>query len=172
MCRLVGSARIATIVHMSQTAFSTILQRPSRFGYLMGMYGANYWQLTRMFGPRALPIGSFRSRGKSGVPVILEVLERAPFTSELRISYELVDELTGQPDPSAHVRLYSDARMAEVTACYFGTRLEDVLGRSAPAATVFRHRLQMNAFFGKWLDYLEQCGHNRFGLEPGLAAVA
>ena len=149
---------------MDPTASSLVLQRPSRFGYLMGLYGANYWQLTRMFGPRALAIGRYRSQGNIGLPVIIDVLERAPFTSELRISYALVDELTGQPDPSAHVRLYSDARVAEVTACYFGTRLEDVLGRSAPAATVFRHRLQMNAFFAKWLEYLEQCGHSRFGL--------
>lgn len=131
----------------------------------MGLYGANYWQLTRLFGPRALAIGRYRSQGKLGLPVIVEILERAPFTTELRISYEMLDELTGQPDPSAHVRLFSDARAAEVTACYFGSRLEDVLGRSAPPATVFRHRLKMNAFFAKWLDYLEQSGHSRFGLE-------
>lgn len=151
---------------MNPIASASVVQRPSRFGYLMGLYGTNYWQLTRLFGPRALAIGRYRSQGTVGLPLVVDVLERAPFTTELRLSYELVDELTGQPDPSAHVRLYSDARLAEVTACYFGSRLDDVLGRSAPASTVFRHRLQMNAFFGKWLDYLEQCGHSRFGLEP------
>ncbi len=132
----------------------------------MGMYGANYWQLTKLFGPRVLAVGRYRSRGRVGLPLLIEVLEHAPFTSDLRLSYELVDELTGRPDPSAHVRLYGDARMAEVTACYFGTRLEDAIGRSAPSAAVFRHRLQMNAFFGKWLDYLEQGGHDRFSLVP------
>lgn len=157
---------------MNPSATRSVVPHPSRFGYLMGLYGANYWQLTRLFGPRALAVGRYRSAGSSGLPVVLDVLDRAPFTTELRLSYELVDELTGQPDPSAHVRLYSDARLAEVTACYFGSRLEDVLGRSAPAATVFRHRLQMNAFFAKWLDYLEQCGHSRFGLEPQAAAAA
>ena len=157
--------RIANIDCMTPSALHPVLQRPSRFGYLMGLYGANYWQLTRMFGPRALALGRYRSAGTAGLPVVVDIVERAPFTTELRISYELVDELTGQPDPSAHVRLFSDARLAEVTACYFGARLEDVLGRSAPAATVFRHRLQMNAFFAKWLDYLEQSGHSRFGLQ-------
>lgn len=157
---------------MNPSAARIVVPRPSRFGYLMGLYGANYWQITRLFGPRALAVGRYRSIGSSGLPVVLDVLERAPFTTELRLSYDLVDELTGQPDPSAHVRLYSDARLAEVTACYFGSRLEDVLGRSAPAATVFRHRLQMNAFFAKWLDYLEQCGHSRFGLAPQAVAAA
>jgi uncharacterized protein len=150
---------------MDSTVARNVLQRPSRFGYLMGLYGANYWQLTRLIGPRQLAVGRYCSRGQSGVPLHVEVLERHPFTTDLRLSYDLVDELTGQPDPSAHVRLFSDARVAEATACYFGSRLEDVLGRSAPAATVFRHRLQMNAFLAKWLDYLEQCGHSRFSLE-------
>ena len=150
---------------MDSIANNQIINRPSRFSYLMGLYGANYWQLTRMFGPRSLVTGCYRSRGHSGLPLQIEILERHPFTTELRISYEMLDDLTGQPDPSAHLRLFSDARVAEVTACYFGSRLEDVLGRSAPAATVFRHRLQMNSFLSKWLDYLDQCGHSRFGLE-------
>jgi uncharacterized protein YqiB (DUF1249 family) len=150
---------------MMRTASATAVQHPSRFGYLMGLYGSNYWQLTRLFGPRALALGRYCSRGTVGLPLVIDVLERAPFTMELRLSYELLDDLTGQPDPSAHVRLYGDARLAEVTACYFGSRLDDVLGRSAPASTIFRHRLRMNAFFGKWLEYLEQCGHSRFGLE-------
>jgi len=151
---------------MNSLARIDSIVRPSRFSYLMGLYGTNYWQLTRLFGPRALAVGSYRSRGNHGLPVRIDVLERHPFTTELRISYEMLDELTGQPDPSAHLRLYSDARLAEVTACYFGSRLEDVLGRSAPASTVFRHRLHMNAFLAKWLEYLEQSGHSRFGLEP------
>jgi len=165
MCRLVARCGIATIGRMDSILQSRILQRPSRFSYLMGLYGANYWQLTRLFGPRTLEIGSYRSCGNVGLPLRIDILERHPFTTELRLSYEMLDELTGQPDPSAHMRLFSDARVAEVTACYFGSRLEDVLGRSAPAATVFKHRLQMNSFLAKWLDFLEQSGHSRFGLE-------
>jgi uncharacterized protein YqiB (DUF1249 family) len=151
---------------MNSLARNQRIPHPGRFSYLMGLYGSNYWQLTRLFGPRELVTGCYRSPGNQGLPVRVDILERHPFTIELRISYEMLDDLTGQPDPSAHVRLFSDARMAEVTACYFGARLEDVLGRSAPAATVFRHRLQMNGFLAKWLDYLEQCGHSRFGLQP------
>ncbi len=156
--------RIATIERMNSMLRQPDLQRPSRFGYLMGLYGSNYWQLTRLFGPRGLVPGRYRSQGQVGLPLRLDVLEQHAFTTDLRLSYEFVDDLTGQPDPSAHLRLFSDARMAEVTACYFGSRLEDVLGRSAPVATVFRHRLRMNAFLSKWLEYLEQSGHSRFGL--------
>jgi len=149
---------------MSAHAHTGYLQRPSRFSWLMGMYGENYWTLTRMFGVHQLELGRYRSEGKRGEPLIVDVLDRAPFTIELKLSYGLIDAVSGNPDPSAHVRFYCDARVAEVTACHSGSRIEDALGRGADCQEVLQHRLRMNAFLGKWLAYLEQCGHSRFGL--------
>jgi uncharacterized protein YqiB (DUF1249 family) len=142
------------------------LQRPSRFAWLMGMYSENYWTLTRLFGVQQLAPGRYRSEGEVGMPLVIDVLERAPFTLEMKLSYQLIDAASGNPDPSAHVRFYCDARVAEVTACHEGSRIEHVLGRDARSADVMRHRLRMNAFLGKWLAYLEQSGHSRFGLQP------
>lgn len=139
-------------------------QRPSRFSWLMGMYAENYWTLTRLLGPQHLDVGRYRSVGNLGFPLLLEVVERAPFTVEFKLSYALVDAVTGQPDPSAHVRFYLDAKVAEVTACHRGSRIEHALGRDAEIADVVAHRLRMNAFLGKWLSYLEHCGHSRFGM--------
>lgn len=139
-----------------------VLPPQSRFGNLMGLYAHNYWALTRILGPDHLPLGRHRSEGQVGLPLLLDVLERAPYTVEMKLSYALIDPRSGQPDPSAHVRLYRDARLAEVVTCYFGSRLEHALGRDAPGAAVMRYRLQRNAFFAKWLDYLEHTGHNRF----------
>ncbi len=140
------------------------LQQPSRFSWLMGMYGENYWTLTRLFGIQQLAVGQHFSEGERGHTVLLDVRERAPFTIELKMSYALIDALSGNPDPSAHVRFYCDARVAEVTACHTGSRIEDALGRGADCQQVLQHRLRMNAFLGKWLTYLEQCGHTRFGV--------
>ena len=70
MCRLVGRTRIATIEPMNSILRQHDLQRPSRFGYLMGLYGSNYWQLTRLFGPRGLAPGRYRSQGQAlGFPL-------------------------------------------------------------------------------------------------------
>lgn len=140
------------------------LHRPSRFSWLMGMYGENYWTLTRLFGIQQLDLGCYRSEGERGLPVLIDIRERAPFTVELKLSYAMIDSVSGNPDPSAHVRFYCDARVAEVTACHQGSRIEDVLGRGAACERVLIHRLRMNAFLGKWLAYLEQSGHSRFGL--------
>lgn len=141
-----------------------------RFSYLMGLYAENYWRLIRTLGPERLAVGRHESHVGDGLDLVVDVLEVHPYTTELKLSYRFRDELTGEPDPSAYVRLYRDARVAEVTHCYVGARLEDVVGRFADARTVFDHRLRMNAFLNKWLEYLVERGHSRFTLRPVAAA--
>ena len=130
----------------------------------MGLYSDNYWRLVRLFGPDRLQCGNYASCAGDGLDLQLQLIERHPYTLELKLSYAFHDELTGQPDPSAHVLCYRDARLAEVTTCYVGPRLEDALGRYADARTVFEHRLRMNTFLNKWLEYLADRGHSRFTL--------
>jgi uncharacterized protein YqiB (DUF1249 family) len=64
------------------------------------------------------------------------------------------------------VRVYRDARLAEATHCYVGRRWQDALGMHPSARSVLAHRLQMNAFLNKWLDYLAEQGHSRATLVP------
>ena len=66
------------------------------------------------------------------------------------------DPVTGEPDPSAFLRLYSDARQVEATHCYVGRRWQDVIGMYPPPAAVLDHRMRMNTFLGKWLQYLAE----------------
>ena len=140
-----------------------------RFAYLMGLYTENYWQLVRLFGADRLDCGRYVSRAGDGLDLAFDVIERHPYTLELKLSYEFRDEATGEPDPSAYVRLYRDARVAEVTSCYVDERLEDLLGRNVDARTVFDHRLRMNSFLNKWLAYLGERGHSRFTLAGATA---
>ena len=142
------------------------LYRPNRFGYLMGLYAENYVRLTRMFRPEHLTGACFRSSVGDGLDVRLDVIERHPYTIELRLTYDLADPVTGQPDPSAFLRLYRDARQVEATHCYVGRRWQDTLGLDASPRSVLGYRLQMNAFLNKWLEYLGEQGHSRATLEP------
>ena len=151
---------------MLQTARHRHHPLPTRFSYLMGLYAENYSRLTRVFGPERLALGRFMSKAGDGLDLTLEVLEQHRYTLDLRLSYLFRDEHSGNPDPSAHVRLYRDARMAEVTTCYVGSRLEDVLGRFPSPKAAVDHRLRMSSFLGKWLEYLEGQGHSRFTLNP------
>ena len=135
------------------------LPRLSRFAWLMGLYAENHARLQRLFAPARLGEGSYLSRVGDGLDVRLDVLERHPYTLELRLTYDLRDPVTGEPDPSAYLRLYTDARQLETTHCYVGRRWQDVIGLDAPARQIIGHRLRMNTFLGKWLGYLSRQGH-------------
>lgn len=141
-----------------------------RFAYLMALYAENYWRLVGLFGPDRLVRGEYLSSVGDGIDLRVSMLERQPYTLDLCLSYQFEDDATGRPDPSAHVRVYRDARVAEVTTCHYGSRLEDLLGRHADTRTIYDHRLRMNAFLDKWLAYLGERGHGRFTLQPLPAA--
>ena len=131
----------------------------SRFGWLMALYAENFKRVTRLFEPADLAEGSYLSSIGDGVDVRLDVLHQHSYTTELRLTYTLRDPLTGEPDPSAYLRLYRDARQLEATHCYVGRRWQDVIGMYPPPAEVLDHRLRMNTFLGKWLQYLAEQGH-------------
>lgn len=138
---------------------------PDRFGYLMGLYAENYRRLARMFAPQRLACGHYRSDLDDGLDVHLIVQERHPYTLELSLSYGFVDASTGRPSPSAQLRMYTDARVAEALHCRPGRHLWHVLGPFPPARTVMQHRLQMNSFLDRWLEYLAEQGHSIGTLE-------
>ncbi|KAA2285941.1 DUF1249 domain-containing protein [Arenimonas fontis] len=140
------------------------IPRMGRFTWLMGLYGENFLRLSRLFQPQALDQGAYVSRGRDGLDLHVDVLARHPYTVELRLSYAMRDLVTGQPDPSAYVRLYRDARQAEATHCYVGRHWQDVLGLRPSLKVMVGHRLRMNGFLNKWLDYLEGQGHGPHSL--------
>lgn len=131
----------------------------SRFGWLMGLYAENYLRLQRLFEAGDLACGQYSSSIGDGLDVQLTVTEQHAYTTELTLSYGLVDPQTGMADPSASIRLYRDARQVEATHCYAGRRWQDVIGMYPPPQRVLNHRLRMNTFLGKWLQYLAEKGH-------------
>lgn len=135
------------------------IPRLSRFGWLMGLYAENYNRLTRLFEPADLAHGEYVSTIRDGLDLRLDVIRQHAYTTELRLTYALQDPVTSEPDPSAFLRLYRDARQVEATHCYLGRRWQDVIGMYPPAAEVLDHRMRMNTFLGKWLQYLAEQGH-------------
>ena len=156
----------------SLVAHRAHIPRLSRFGWLMGLYAENHGRLVRLFEPGGLAAGRYVSSIGDGLDVFLDVVEQHAYTVELRLSYGLLDPVTGEPDPSAHVRLYRDARQAEATHCYVGRRWQDVIGMYPPPAEVVTHRLRMNTFLGKWLQYLAEQGHGVATLLPATVRTA
>ncbi|KRD39736.1 hypothetical protein ASE35_05255 [Lysobacter sp. Root916] len=150
----------------SLSARSARIPRLTRFGWLMGLYAENHRRLTRLFAPADLAVGTYRSSIGDGLDLQLDVIEQHRYTTELRMTYALLDPLTGEPDPSAWLRLYNDAHQLEATHCYVGRRWQDVIGMYPPPAELIGHRMRMNTFLGKWLEYLAERGHGMATLRP------
>jgi uncharacterized protein YqiB (DUF1249 family) len=149
---------------------SAVLARPAsflpgRFGYLMGLYAENYHRLTRLFPLQRMAVGSYRSAVDDGMDVLLDVVDRQPYTVDVNLSYTLIDHVTGLPTPSAQLRVYLDAHVAEVMHCEPGKRLWQVLGPLPEARSVVQHRMRMASFLNRWLEYLAEQGHSLGTLE-------
>ena len=138
----------------------------SRLGWLMALYNENHGRLATMFAPAGLEPGCFVSSVGDGLDLRVEVLEQHRYTTELRLTYAMHDPVTAQPDPSAYLRQYHDAHQVEATHCYIGRRWQDVIGMYPPPAELVGHRLRMNTFLGKWLQYLSERGHGLATLAP------
>jgi len=135
------------------------IPRLGRFAWLMGLYAENHERLIRLFEPAHLAPGIYGSSIGDGLDLRLDVIEQHRYTTELRLTYAMQDPLTGEPDPSAFLRVYHDARQVEASHCYVGRRWQDVLGLYPPPSALLDHRLRMNTFLGKWLQYLAEQGH-------------
>ncbi|MDE1893886.1 MAG: DUF1249 domain-containing protein [Xanthomonadaceae bacterium] len=133
---------------------------PGRFEFLMGLYAENYHRLTRLFAPQQLVPGRFVSVVDDGLDVHLHLQQCHPYTLELELTYGFVDAHTGERTPAAQLRLYTDAHVAEAQHCHPGRHLWQVLGPFTPASSVFQHRLRMNSFLCRWLEYLAEQGHS------------
>lgn len=143
-----------------------------RFAWLMGLYGENFERIARLVDLRTVAAGQYVSSVGDGLDVHIEVLERHAHTLELRLSYAMVDPVTGAPDPSAVLRAYMDSKQAEATNCYVGRHWQDVLGLRPSPQAMMGHRLRMNSFLSKWLGYLEDLGHGARTLRPRRASDA
>lgn len=145
---------------MSVALLQAVPVLPNRFGYLMGLYAENYRRLVRLFAAHRLGEGCYASDVDDGLAVHLEVLERQPYTVDICLSYLALDQDTGAPAPSAQLRIYLDACVAEAMHCEPGRALWQVLGPLPATKSVLEHRLRMATFLGKWLEYLAEQGHS------------
>lgn len=138
----------------------------------MGLYAENYHRLARLFAPQSLQVGSYVSSVDDGLDVHLDLIERHPYTVELHLTYSITDGESGEMAPSAWLRMYRDAHVAEATHCHAGKHLRHALGPFPPVKTLFDHRMRMASFLNRWLEYLAEQGHSCGTLVPRKAIAA
>lgn len=68
-------------------------------------------------------------------------------------------------DPHMTVRIYHDARMAEVISCFRNARIEILQDYPNRFMHHPDEKVQVNAFLAEWLSFCLRCGHVRLSPE-------
>jgi len=98
------------------------------------------------------------SQGEHQLGVLhLEVLETCPYTTTLRARQEY--SLPWLPVPQLEIRVYHDARMAEVVCAENARRLRSRYPYPNAAMHQPDEKNQLNLFLGEWLSHCLACGH-------------
>ncbi|HCP53842.1 MAG: DUF1249 domain-containing protein [Pseudomonadaceae bacterium] len=122
---------------------------------------ANYARLMRLLpamrqeeGVRRIAITS--EQHSMGM-LALNVLENCPYTSTIEVSQE--HNLSWMPVPTLEVRVYHDARMAEVISAQSARRFRSIYPYPNAAMHQPDEKNQLNVFLGEWLSHCLECGH-------------
>ena len=91
------------------------LSRP-QIGRLQHIQEEIYRQMMLLMPDELGSEDAFRSQVEGSPALHLEILERHAYTHFIRLTYVFEQERGDPVAPDAHIRLYQDARMAEVTA--------------------------------------------------------
>ncbi|RUQ38111.1 MAG: DUF1249 domain-containing protein [Candidatus Competibacteraceae bacterium] len=139
-------------------------EAPGSFAALMDLYERNYIDMRRLLPDMPPPATALVSKVTGGLDLHLRVIECNRYTSDLNLTYRFREQngaILNEPD--LHVRIYHDARQAEVMAAQLrhyavAFSAEADAGCSTNPARL-RHRWQINRFLYKWLTYCLRQGH-------------
>tara|TARA_R110002167_G_scaffold2879_2_gene14087 strand:- start:1499 stop:1942 length:444 start_codon:yes stop_codon:yes gene_type:complete len=118
----------------------------------------NFRRLKQLL-PADVEAGDCLRFGVGGSAVEILIKERAPYTTmlEIRLQKPLFLDL---PAPSLHVRIYHDAKLAEVMGA---SGLRPLKPRYAyPNVGMFQRdeKVQQNTYLGEWLSLCLELGHS------------
>jgi uncharacterized protein YqiB (DUF1249 family) len=96
-----------------------------------------------------------------GSPLLkMDVLERHPYTHFLRLTYEFGGQEPRELAPDAHIRMYHDAKLAEVTSFNPDQGFTRMAHAGYPQQQMLQRSWRQNLALDKWLGYLLHQGHS------------
>ena len=142
--------------------------RPGSFGALMALYETNYIKVGLLIGDAdlygdlqdPLPDNCLLSMTPQDCDLYLWAESRTRYTQILRMTYMFDDDGDAVADPDLVVRVYDDARMAEVIGWADHHRHALLGDMAARFSGEIDRRWSQNMMLSKWLDYLLDVGHS------------
>jgi len=134
--------------------------RPVSFVSLMTLYESNFIRLRALAGNVRAHVGSNVSSVAGDCDLHLDVLEHAPYTSMLRLTYRFDDAAGTIADPDLELRVYHDARLVEASHCGRWIRHPSLAHVRAGIPAQLGERWLRNMLLNKWLEYCMERGHS------------
>ncbi len=103
---------------------------------------------------------SLRSRVPGSPDLRMEVLERHPYTTFFRLTYEFREGEEHHYAPDAHIRFYHDAHIAEATSFNVAQGCSRTAHPAYPPKQLMEQAWRRNRALDRWLDYLLRHGHS------------
>jgi uncharacterized protein YqiB (DUF1249 family) len=108
----------------------------------------------------------------AGSPMLrMEILERHPYTTFFRLTYEFSEGEETLYAPDAHVRFYHDAHIAEATSFNLAQGCTRTAHPSYPPRQLLQQAWRRNMALDRWLDYLLRQGHSIATMQPAEAPL-
>lgn len=138
--------------------------RPASFTGLMWLYESNYIRLGSLL-PDISELadkqtGHWVSDVASDCALYLQIVERTRYTTTVHLTYYFDEGGDPVADPDLYVRVYHDARMAEVMACSSKHIHRALKPYDTGENSEVTLRWNRNMMLNKWLDYCAEKGHS------------
>lgn len=122
--------------------------------WLQRVCETNYAKLQRLL-PDLADLKQVALEDDTGKPALYaRLLERTPYTITLELTHYFPDTSSGVlPEPAVKVRVFLDAKTAEVLCADAAPTVHDAFRRHPPAKAVLDYKWRLNYFLEKWLDH-------------------
>lgn len=139
--------------------------RPASFVSLMSLYESNYIRLGWLIEDLSQVTEPAISTVDGDCPLHLKIEERSRYTTTLNLTYVFEEDARALADPDLQIRVYHDARLAEVQSAARWHRHSMLESLRSSITRGLGDRWRSNMMLNKWLDYCVERGH-RFTLTP------
>jgi uncharacterized protein YqiB (DUF1249 family) len=133
---------------------------PGSFAALMDLYERNYILVRRLVPQLPASGNHLISEVAEGLDLHLQVYERHRYTSDLVLTYRFCRPEGFEFEPDLNIRVYHDARVAEVRAAHLrGWPAFPAFPSGLSQKNCLYARWRVNRFLFKWLGYCLHQGH-------------
>ncbi|MDD5033642.1 MAG: DUF1249 domain-containing protein [Methylococcaceae bacterium] len=141
----------------------SLLEPTEKSYWLAKLCEENYQRLVRLIPELADPPESAVARADGKPSLHLKLLEHNPYTVTLELTHCFSRELQSLLEPAVKIRVYLDARAAEVLSDHERPRVHEAFSHAGNAREVMDYKWSLNYFLTQWLEHCLACDY-RFAL--------